>query len=657
MADLPTEPPLTPSPGSTNSQGLPIGPVAPKPPGSTNESGLPVAEVPGLTAPESVLDTALGTVTSTVGSAPISKNSSKTYSPGIVREPDRVIDTIFQEYQIIRSTEKTAGSGDPVLSARSAPLPMIFSLNIPNAPPALTLFVNPSTWSINHARSVTEGLTRAGWLIEHHGENLDTIQAEGTTAGFYTSTTGLTRLSRKDSAAYRNLIDLVSMYKNNGVVFDSIDTRRIVTIGDVEIYYDGVVYVGSFDSFSITEDSRAPFLLRYNFTFIVRYTSDNPAVVQGHRAKTVAVGEFVKDLPLPNIGFSVPSGGSVADTVKKQIEASKISKFFPTSLGDRIPAEVGNLVQELTSPTLLDTIVGTLTGGLSGHISSDGLTIAGGLSGGFFGDMLSGITGSLGLTFSGTISGSGSNFSIGLSGNARSDIATELLGETAGTIFNEVLGMPSISGGLSYNTGSQGSISGVNVGGALGGSIPARIQSVISRDASGICGAVLSGPTASILSGQATSSITASLTGTLVGVGTAVISAASTGTLTGERALQLVVSSVGTVTPFVNEVVNGQIIDLGARVSVSTSGIYIGTANLISSIPISLSITGQGVTGSIAGVITQTVKVPITGSMVAKSEGRLKSLEELDKDPSFVANATPAVLKAVTRAKERKGLL
>ena len=43
-------------------------------------------------------------------------------------------------------------------------------------------------------------------------------------------------------------------------------------MGSIYIYYDNILYIGSFDSFNLTETELAPFTLEYNFSFTVRAT-------------------------------------------------------------------------------------------------------------------------------------------------------------------------------------------------------------------------------------------------------------------------------------------------------------------------------------------------------------------------------------------------
>lgn len=145
-----------------------------------------------------------------------------------------------------------------------------------NTPP-LRLLVNPQSFSIKGAKIVSDGnWSRRGPIIEHWGNEQDVISASGKVAAFYTLQTGLTRTARQFSESWRNLQSLYLLYKNNGGIYlpDPFDpsgqTRRLTYVGSIYIYYDGILYIGSFASFNITEDEGTPFTVEYSFEFQVR---------------------------------------------------------------------------------------------------------------------------------------------------------------------------------------------------------------------------------------------------------------------------------------------------------------------------------------------------------------------------------------------------
>lgn len=145
--------------------------------------------------------------------------------------------------------------------------------------PPLVLLVNPSDFDVSAKKAVSETYAKRGWIVEHWGEELDSITVTGRTGGFYVGNfffeekTGLTRLNAINSAAYQNIMALYLIYKNNGYNHEKqFDRRRINSVGHVTMYYDYTTYRGSFRNFRLTEDAEKPFQFSYSFEFVPRET-------------------------------------------------------------------------------------------------------------------------------------------------------------------------------------------------------------------------------------------------------------------------------------------------------------------------------------------------------------------------------------------------
>lgn len=153
-----------------------------------------------------------------------------------------------------------------------------------NTPP-LRLLVNPQSFKVSHEQVVTEGSwTRHGAVIEHWGGNQDKIEGSGKVAAFQVADLsdgkangpGMTRMARAYSAAYQNLLSLYQIYRNNAGLYVAEDVTtgsrktNLVMTGSVYIYYDHTLYVGSFDSFTLTEADGSPYSIEYSFSFTVR---------------------------------------------------------------------------------------------------------------------------------------------------------------------------------------------------------------------------------------------------------------------------------------------------------------------------------------------------------------------------------------------------
>jgi hypothetical protein len=157
---------------------------------------------------------------------------------------------------------------------------------------SLNLFVNPNDFNISQSHVFSDNYTREGWVSVAWGNQQANIQASGTTPGFYLYSTGLTNYNRVRTASFINLLDLIGLFKNNGYYFmDGVETptifkdgtSRVINVMDtIKIEYDGSIYLGSFDSFSMEDDAASPYRLNYSFNFIVSSFGTDLQGIDGH---------------------------------------------------------------------------------------------------------------------------------------------------------------------------------------------------------------------------------------------------------------------------------------------------------------------------------------------------------------------------------------
>lgn len=157
--------------------------------------------------------------------------------------------------------------------------------------PPLRMLVNPQSLQINNEKIISDGnRSRRGHIVEQWGDGQDTLEVSGKIGAFYCGDVagfnddlteggpGLTRTARQYSAAYQNFLSLYQIYRNNAGIYisdsgDSTQARtNLAMSGSIYIYYDRTLYIGSFDSFSVTETDASPFSLEYSFQFTVRAT-------------------------------------------------------------------------------------------------------------------------------------------------------------------------------------------------------------------------------------------------------------------------------------------------------------------------------------------------------------------------------------------------
>jgi len=152
---------------------------------------------------------------------------------------------------------------------------------INNTPP-LALAINPQSFDRSYEQAVDSPKGRAGHIIHSWLERPMKISSSGVSAGQYVldgaGGGGLTSERRVHSISYHNLMSLVMIYKNNGVIFAGIEAgseRGIPIVAcALYIYYDNHIYIGSFDDFGIDDRADKPFNMGYSFKFNVRYDLD-----------------------------------------------------------------------------------------------------------------------------------------------------------------------------------------------------------------------------------------------------------------------------------------------------------------------------------------------------------------------------------------------
>jgi len=186
----------------------------------------------------------------------------------------------------------TAVSDQPypaLTGALQAALPLIISIPSKNNDKlSFTLLINPESWNHSKTSSVQSSYTRDGYVTQLWGATQDLITSNGKTAAFMVEGIGLTNSARRRSFAYLNFLSFLYSYRNNGYNFSDFTkntdklTRIIDKVTGIEIYYDNQNYMGHFNNFTIDEGSDAPFLLNYNFEFVISTLSHTYDEVRGH---------------------------------------------------------------------------------------------------------------------------------------------------------------------------------------------------------------------------------------------------------------------------------------------------------------------------------------------------------------------------------------
>ena len=138
--------------------------------------------------------------------------------------------------------------------------------------PILLLHVNPDNFSKKYAPIITRDITRGAYVEYHWGDQLDEISASGSTGAFISTQVGLTAGNRRATIAFAKYEDLLAVYRNNGMIYDS--EGNIIFSGQIRILFDGNVYNGYFSNFAPTEEAEQPFTFGLSWTFKVKTTTE-----------------------------------------------------------------------------------------------------------------------------------------------------------------------------------------------------------------------------------------------------------------------------------------------------------------------------------------------------------------------------------------------
>lgn len=137
--------------------------------------------------------------------------------------------------------------------------------------PSLQLHVNPSSLTMSYRKNISRSRTRGGFVEEHFGDELDTLQINASTGTFFSFESGTSTLDRHRTLAMVNFQEILALYRNNACVYDS--KGVVISQGFVTITWDTYKFNGQFSNFSWEETAESPFRYIFNFNFEVHRTT------------------------------------------------------------------------------------------------------------------------------------------------------------------------------------------------------------------------------------------------------------------------------------------------------------------------------------------------------------------------------------------------
>jgi hypothetical protein len=231
--------------------------------------------------------------------------------------------------------------------------------------PPLTLFVNPNSLSISYSTvQQFTNRTRYGYIFERWGEGQVTLSISGstgafvagnnsatgsivqsTTSGFASITntendvpSGVQFASKRDSAAFQQLMKLFHTYMNNGYIYDTVGgSEAHLMVGAIAIDYDQMTYVGNIDSFSYSYDEGSPHRIEWSMEFTVGRMYDHaeePMVVTPQSTPTPGIGgmsdaELMKAMAGTPSRTDIETGNPIADFALGFAGLSGTEQFQP----------------------------------------------------------------------------------------------------------------------------------------------------------------------------------------------------------------------------------------------------------------------------------------------------------------------------------------
>jgi hypothetical protein len=171
--------------------------------------------------------------------------------------------------------------------------------------PPLTMLINPQSLTVaRRKKQQYQDRNRTGYVFQAWGEDQVRLNVTGRIGAFYAGTgfldggqpqnfrglggvrqgavtntsavSGNQYAAKRDSASWQNLMSILTLYRNNGYIYDLIDESEAHQwIGMISITYDQWTYTGHFENFSFgyTEQNMRGGI-EFTFDFVASFVTD-----------------------------------------------------------------------------------------------------------------------------------------------------------------------------------------------------------------------------------------------------------------------------------------------------------------------------------------------------------------------------------------------
>lgn len=155
--------------------------------------------------------------------------------------------------------------------------------------PRLTMLINPQTMTRTFSKKqIYQDRNRFNYIFQSTFDEQPRMSITARTGAFLTSgsfgdaqnqrtatSSGLQYANKRDSAAWQNLMNLFSLYRNNAMIYNPDQSEAHLWVGNVVIEYDQIVYFGQFDSFNYSYDETKQHSVEFSFEFTINFMFDN----------------------------------------------------------------------------------------------------------------------------------------------------------------------------------------------------------------------------------------------------------------------------------------------------------------------------------------------------------------------------------------------
>lgn len=181
--------------------------------------------------------------------------------------------------------------GEPALVDLLTAVDIAMQISAIRGTPPLVFLINPQTLQVTTNKiQQFQSRSRHGFIFQAWGEDQPQMAISARIGAYMSGGRGVQFASRRDSAAYQNLMSVVQFYKSNGYIHDTVGRSNAHHhVGSLSIRYDQWVYYGQMQSLSFSNTDTDSQLggITFEMNFVVSAmldTAQNVRVVQPMRS-------------------------------------------------------------------------------------------------------------------------------------------------------------------------------------------------------------------------------------------------------------------------------------------------------------------------------------------------------------------------------------